>query len=379
MRSCKWLLITLLLLLAVFPAAAEGTDNLLVNGDFEALNGQGLPSGWYTDAYVKQDGFTLWEVSDDARGGEHSALITNFGDNDARFAQRVDVEPNAFYCLSGYVKVLEMCDYGRGANLSIDGLYVFSDSLYAATEDWVYLELYGQTGPDQHEVTVFARVGGYSGESIGSAQFDDLSLRRVEAVPGNVKAEKWFRPAKEQQAAAVEDEEKEASSAWPRLLLISAAYILLGLWMTGACFHREPRSRLHESKRAPLFLIAGLILAAAIRCVVGTTVMGYQVDVNCFRSWGSTMQRVGPTMFYQTTSFCDYTPAYLYVLGFNDAVLKPIVAFFASALDAVMVETAMRAQLDCIVTRNGRDYAQSPVPVCSPEEFVRRVLAEGEE
>lgn len=339
MRSCKWLLITLLLLLAVFPAAAEGTDNLLVNGDFEALNGQGLPSGWYTDAYVKQDGFTLWEVSDDARGGEHSALITNFGDNDARFAQRVDVEPNAFYCLSGYVKVLEMCDYGRGANLSIDGLYVFSDSLYAATEDWVYLELYGQTGPDQHEVTVFARVGGYSGESIGSAQFDDLSLRRVEAVPGNVKAEKWFRPAKEQQAAAVEDEEKEASSAWPRLLLISAAYILLGLWMTGACFHREPRSRLHESKRAPLFLIAGLILAAAIRCVVGTTVMGYQVDVNCFRSWGSTMQRVGPTMFYQTTSFCDYTPAYLYVLGFNDAVLKPTVAFFASALDAVMVET----------------------------------------
>ena len=46
---------------------------------------------------------------------------------------------------------------------------------------------------------------------------------------------------------------------------------------------------------------------------------------------------------------------------------------------AVMVETAVRAQLHCIVTRNGRDYAQSPVPALSPEEFVRRVLAEGEE
>ena len=340
MRACKWLLITLLLLLMVFPAAAESADNLLVNGDFESLNGQGLPSGWYTDAYVKQDGYTLWSVSEDARGGDHSAVITNFGDNDARFAQRVEVEPNAYYCLSGYVKVLEMCDYGRGANLSIDGLYIFSESLYDVSGEWEYLELYGQTGPNQTDVTVFVRVGGYSGESIGSAQFDDVSLRKVDMVPGNVTAERWFRQETAQAAAAnEEDGEKEASPFWPNLLVISAVYIALGLWMMAAVYQREPRGRLLESKRAPLFLIMGLIFTAAVRVAVGATVMGYQVDVNCFRSWGSTMQSVGPAMFYQTTSFCDYTPAYIYVMGFNAAVLKPLVSLIAPSLDAAMAET----------------------------------------
>lgn len=38
--------------------------------------------------------------------------------------------------------------------------------------------------------------------------------------------------------------------------------------------------------------------------------------------------------------------------------------------DAVMVETALRANLDCIVTRNGRDYAKSPVPVYTPSELL---------
>ena len=141
MRVYKVIWTVLLLLVMVFPAAAEDTDNLLVNGDFEQINGQGLPSGWYTDAYVHQEGYTLWSLSDDARGGEHSASISNFGDNDARFAQRVEVEPNSLYCFSGYVKVIDMSDYGRGANLSIDGLYVFSECLYSATDDWVLLEL----------------------------------------------------------------------------------------------------------------------------------------------------------------------------------------------------------------------------------------------
>lgn len=38
--------------------------------------------------------------------------------------------------------------------------------------------------------------------------------------------------------------------------------------------------------------------------------------------------------------------------------------------DAVMVETALRTGMDCIVTRNLKDYSKSLVPVYSPSEFL---------
>lgn len=39
--------------------------------------------------------------------------------------------------------------------------------------------------------------------------------------------------------------------------------------------------------------------------------------------------------------------------------------------DAVMVESAIRSEMDCIVTRNLGDYKKVPLPVHSPEEFLR--------
>ena len=39
--------------------------------------------------------------------------------------------------------------------------------------------------------------------------------------------------------------------------------------------------------------------------------------------------------------------------------------------DAVMVETAIRNHLDCIVTRNIRDFTKSSVPVFTPDEVLK--------
>ena len=39
--------------------------------------------------------------------------------------------------------------------------------------------------------------------------------------------------------------------------------------------------------------------------------------------------------------------------------------------DAVMVETALRSEVDCIVTRNLRDFTKSPVPVYEPKAFLK--------
>ena len=46
--------------------------------------------------------------------------------------------------------------------------------------------------------------------------------------------------------------------------------------------------------------------------------------------------------------------------------------------DAVMAETALRTGMDCIVTRNARDYKASPVPVYTPGEFLKRLSSASE-
>ncbi len=39
--------------------------------------------------------------------------------------------------------------------------------------------------------------------------------------------------------------------------------------------------------------------------------------------------------------------------------------------DAVMVESAVRAGMDCIMTRNLKDYEKSVVPVYAPSDFLQ--------
>ena len=39
--------------------------------------------------------------------------------------------------------------------------------------------------------------------------------------------------------------------------------------------------------------------------------------------------------------------------------------------DAVMIETAIRSKVDCIITRNTKDYRKSPVPVYTPDDFMK--------
>ena len=41
--------------------------------------------------------------------------------------------------------------------------------------------------------------------------------------------------------------------------------------------------------------------------------------------------------------------------------------------DAVMVESAVRSRVDCIVTRNIKDYHQAPIPMYLPSDFLRLI------
>ena len=53
-----------------------------------------------------------------------------------------------------------------------------------------------------------------------------------------------------------------------------------------------------------------------------------------------------------------------------DDIYNAIPSLVSDFEDAVMIETAARSQMDCIVTRNKKDYAKSSVTVYSPEQFI---------
>ena len=42
--------------------------------------------------------------------------------------------------------------------------------------------------------------------------------------------------------------------------------------------------------------------------------------------------------------------------------------------DAIMIESALREGVDCIVTRNMRNYRRLAVPVLAPEAFLKRLV-----
>lgn len=42
--------------------------------------------------------------------------------------------------------------------------------------------------------------------------------------------------------------------------------------------------------------------------------------------------------------------------------------------DALQVQSALEGPCDLIITRNGKDFAASPIPVISPEDFLNRIV-----
>ena len=315
--------ITLFILLASVPFTGSAqAENLLENADFSELDDEDLPVYWYTDAYVQDTAYTRFQVADADPEHPHAAVIQNFGSNDARFAQSVEVEPDSLYLLSGYI-LAENVEGGHGANLSVEGVYQFSEKVYDTEGQWKYIEYYGETGPDQEFITVYARLGGYSGESTGKACFSNLSLTKVDEVPGDLIADPWYTGSSSYDYGDEDDTEDEEYDQTGTFRLgfglIAAAYTAAALFVF--LYEHRRRQTLLKEEKDPKFAAAVILLAAlALRVVISRLVEGYMVDVNCFLSWGRTMTSVGPVGFYEATNFCDYPPLYTYVLALNSWV-----------------------------------------------------------
>ncbi len=294
-------------------------ENLLTNADFSQIGDDGLPDEWYTDAYISEPGYSVFSLSEGDNEHPLAVSIQNIGENDARFAQTVRVEPDTLYCLSGYIRA-EDVEGGHGANLSIEGVYAFSDRCFDTEGDWEYIEYYGETGPDQNLLTVFARLGGYSGMSTGKASFAGLALKKAESVPDDGIADLWyvadFYDDTDDDYKGDETETGSSASFRIWLALIGLIYAVLAVYVISREHGRQKlpaREQVHTGPAA----FAVLIISFILRLLISWLVEGYMVDVNCFLSWGSTFASVGPAGFYEATSFCDYPPLYTYILGLN--------------------------------------------------------------
>ncbi len=286
--------------------AGSGTyANLIVNGTFEQADKDGLPSGWYADAYVSTVGYTTYSLGEGFIGG--AAHIVNNAPNDARFAQRVSVSPDTLYRLRGFIRA--DAQSGRGANLSVEGVTAFSESMYSTDGNWIEVSLYGRTGANQTEVTVFARLGGYSGEATGEAWFDDVSLNRVDSVPEGYEETQWYAMSK----ASASDSSSPLPTAALWLVLASAAYVSAFLYALS--FMRREKPLAPGVKNADMRLFAVLAAAAlALRVILALSVHGYDIDVGDFIGWANAMAESGPADFYLRGGFSDYPPGAMLLL-----------------------------------------------------------------
>ena len=303
----------LLLLLLPSPALAEG-ENLLVNGSVDDVSAAGFPTGWEQDMWFTGEDVSLLSVEGD--GVEGSCLrVENISINDARWAQVVEVKPNTLYRFSAMVRAEEIGLEGYGANLSIGGVNVYSEMLYDTGGDWVELSLTGRTGPEQTQMAVFARIGGYGDDNLntGIAWFDDLSLVEVsDAEAGdavyNLSIESEDGSGDWGEEAATEEEPPRYTET---LLLGIFGYVLLVI-----AFARKARSpRAVKESRLP-WAVGGILLAALIlRLIVAAKIRGYNTDIGCFEAWSERMAQVGPLNFYAEDYFCDYPPGYMLLLA----------------------------------------------------------------
>lgn len=318
----KLTIIIAILLLAALCISCAGAEELILNGSFEEIDEYGEPENWYTDAYILDPGYSFFAVETDADApdGEHYVTIRNEDLNDARYVQTVDVEPESMYHVSFRVRADEITD-GHGANISVEGLYVFSEGVYDTDGEWTTVDWYGETGEDQDTVTLFVRLGGYSGESVGKASFDMISMVRTEELPEEIVADRWYRlnTGIDESRIAGDDAEDSEKNSRVTLTIMIIIYSVLFCSVLFAVRRKDKLDPENENKYNFAFAFC-LFISLVLRVILSAGVSGYAVDVNCFLSWGNTMRLNGPALFYESTGFCDYPPAYTYILALNSIV-----------------------------------------------------------
>ncbi len=350
-------------------APAELGIELLHNGGFDLVSAELLPEDWLPEAYFNDPDITDFSVIDGKSG--QGIRIVNHSPNDARFVQSVPVTPDTLYRFTGYIRA--EADGGRGANLSIEGIYVFSNPVFDTEGQWEIIELYGRTGRNQRELRLFARLGGYSGESAGFAEFDELSLMAVKEAPEGYYVDSWDQQEQAQDGFSVEETEPAKPAApWLLMLMILGALLLVLIAFRAERDAQRELSQNHHQRIPELLLL--LLIAFLTRLFIAWAVPGFPVDIACFTAWANQMAEIGPAKFYISGLFSDYPPGYMLVLwplgligralgtGATEMMIKLPAMFFDLCIVALLYQVAMKIVSHRAALLLAMLYAFNPLP-----------------
>lgn len=95
------------------------------------------------------------------------------------------------------------------------------------------------------------------------------------------------------------------------IAVVYAAYILFAIYESG----KEENNPFGENQiKALLIMISVTIVGITFRVIIGLAVPGYAADMSCWTAWSQAA--AGSNLFnvYESTSFLDYPPGYLYIL-----------------------------------------------------------------
>lgn len=174
--------------------------DLLTNGTFES--GATQPDGWNMVGWMMDRTSYNYLSAGGVDGGKCIGLATLTEENDAHWAQSLQLQPNTQYTLTGYMKAENITGSGvTGLHVNIPGngtyastfpnLYAHSKPGTKGTFDWKPFTVKFMTGSDGN-ISIECRLGYYSSTVIGTAYFDNLVLfedktaRLMEASGTNV-------------------------------------------------------------------------------------------------------------------------------------------------------------------------------------------------
>lgn len=298
MRLTKSILLICLAFTLCFCACARSIK--IADPGFEEGLGSWEKSSW-------DDKPAVFETVSDPQRGMVAHIVLN-DDGDARLIQKVKVKANTSYKISCYVKTSGVVG-GAGANIGVHQIPVSGGCIKGDT-DWTYIELTGTTVKGQTELPVTIGIGGHGSVSRGEAWFDDVKIETVQ------NAENLFGEETTAKTGSDDNEPTEFPTKQIMIASVTVSIIALAIAALHFILARKPFNVTKKNTEGWPFVVAILAAAFILRCVLSLKFYGHRTDINDFVSWGKHLAQVGPSLFYDTVSWCDYPPGYILIIGF---------------------------------------------------------------
>lgn len=347
----KKIIISIAVLIAVIAAVWFGVSHLNKGSGpvseegavYAFEEGTGCPEGWEVVSY--ENDYTV---------ETEQGIVTLRSEvaDDLRIIKTVPCEGGAVYVLSGSLKA-ENVEDGRGVSLSVDNYSIDQSCVYTEGEsgdtDWVYRELCFKTMPEQKELRLALRLGGYSEASSGAASFKDISFRRDDTRTDYVTLYPW---------GGASEEEDEDLAVWDSEKLKSMFAVMEWATVFAGCFwifciyrSRDTIDGLSVSKKQYRYIFFAIIAAGLLlRAILCAVFRGHDTDMSCFIAWGQNIASEGTSSFYTAAGheWYDYPPGYMLFLGFWSRVINLFIAdpFSTGGLFMYLVP-AIAADLGC--------------------------------